>query len=235
MRTVDKSGAAFAEAPDAAFYPELVEQGGLYRVLQRIGEERGLDLGDVRPGSDRGLAVYRTAKSDSSRGAIRISTVLNRRAFSIVFDSAVGSYVWAEGSATEPDQVAGVIDSWRGGMLLVPLREAFPFMQFSPMSQGYERGTQVETAWGLLLTGDAHASRRGMLTVLQANSLVSGLFPFFSMGTLRLARDCFDREAGSISIDGQEDGRYSVRSSFDGALLADVELSNLADAVASLI
>ncbi|MDX3771552.1 MULTISPECIES: DUF6193 family natural product biosynthesis protein [unclassified Streptomyces] len=225
----------FADAPDAKFYPELVEHGGLYRALRYIAEVRGLDVGEVRPGSDRGLGLYRTAVMQSNRGIIRISTVLNRRAFSISLDSAAGDFVWASGSTGILDDVAEVVGAWRHGILLAPLRERYPFIKFSQMAQGYEQGAPVETAWDILLGNDEYVSHREMLTALHSNPRLRGLFPFFSHETLRLSMDCFNREAGEICIDLQDDGLYSVRSSLDGMVLADISMLALTDAVASLL
>lgn len=227
------SMASFAEAPDAKYYPELVAYGGLSQALRRLAEDRGLDLGDVRPASDRGLSVYRTAEAASSRGLIRISTVLNRRAFSISMDSAEGDFVWANGSTTTLGDVAEVIDAWRSGVLLAPLRERFPFIEFSKMAEGYECGEPAETAWGILLADDNRISHREMLAALRSNSRLSGMFPFFSHDVLRLAIDPFKRDAGEICIAPQGNGRFSVQSSSDGEILADVELADLADTASS--
>ncbi|WP_329119293.1 DUF6193 family natural product biosynthesis protein [Streptomyces sp. NBC_01465] len=227
-------GASFAEAPDAKFYPELVEFGGLSRALRRVAEERSLDLGDVRPGSEQGLSVYRTVEADSSRGPIRVSTVLNRRAFSISIDSAAGDFVWAYGSATTLEDLADVIDAWRSGVLLAPLQERFPFIDFSKMAEGYERGTPVETAWNILLSEDTYDSRREMVAALHSRPRLSELFPFFSHEVLRLAVDPFDRDAGEICIELQVNGLYSMRSS-DDEVLVGVGLADLADAATAIV
>jgi len=227
--------AGFAEAPDAEFYPELVEHGGLAEALGHLAEDRHLDLGDVRPGSNRGLSVYRTAETESARGLIRISTVLNRRAFSISMDSAEGDFVWACGSAPALGDVAEVIDAWRRGVLLGPLRERFPFIEFSKIAEGHERGTPVETAWSLLLADDTYISHREMLTALHSRRRLSELFPFFSHEVLRLAFDPLDREAGEVRIESHSDGRYCVTSSLGGEIPADIGLADLVDAIASLV
>ncbi|MFJ3235721.1 DUF6193 family natural product biosynthesis protein [Streptomyces sp. NPDC086787] len=150
-------------------------------------------------------------------------------------DSAEGDFVWANGSTASLGDIAEVIDAWRSGVLLVPLRERFPFIEFSEMAEGYERGEPVETAWRIVLADDNHISHREMLAALRSNSRLNGMFPFFSHNVLRLAIDPYSRDAGEICIELQGDGRFSVQSSPGGAILADVELADLADMASSFV
>ncbi|MBS2539915.1 hypothetical protein KGQ20_44955 [Catenulispora sp. NF23] len=226
---------SFAEGPDARFYPDLVESGSLSQALRVVADAEDLDVGNLRPGSSPELSVYRTAETDSDHGLIRVSTVLNRRAFSISIDSAKGNFVWADGSTTDLADVTRVIHAWCSGVVLAVLNARFPFMEFSRQAEGFERGNPSETAWDILLEDTYYAPQRGVLSLLCANPALSKLFPFYSHDVLRLAMDPFDRGAGEIKIERRNDGRFDVTRSPGGNHLMNIEIADLAAAGASLL
>jgi hypothetical protein len=226
---------SFAEGPDAKFYPDLVESGSLSQTLRALADAEDLEIGNLRPGSSPELSEYRTAETDSERGLIRVSTVLNRRSFSISIDSVQGNFVWTDGSTTSLTDVAQVIDAWRSGSTLDQLNARFPFMEFSRLAGGFERGTPGETAWDILLEDPYYAPQRDMLSLLRAEPTLSRLFPFYSHGVLRLAIDPLDRDSGEIDIERRDDGRFDVSRSPGGKALTGIELFDLARAASSLI
>ena len=234
MNPLDAPDSGFADAPEAGYYPELVDQGGLARALRSIAQDRQLDLGELRVGSNVGLGVYRTAETGSTRGLIRVSTVLNRRAFSISLDSARGHFVWANGSTSNLLEVAGVIDAWRGGILLAVLSNRFPFMEYPKISQGYEDGTPVPTQWQILIESEeSYIVNRPLLLAAHENPRLSELFPFFSHGVLRLQMDCFDRSAGSIKLNQLSNGNYRVETTVLSENM--VEVPSMEEAVAAAV
>jgi hypothetical protein len=235
----------FAEAPDAECYPDLVESGTLAHALRRVAEECGVDLGEIRPG-EQGSDVYRRARLEAGRGPIWVKTALHKRNFLISLTNSAGGaggWGWPEGGTASLDEVVEVVAAWQGGIQLIPFGERFPFMRFSRMAVASERGTLVETAWDIVLTEnleeEGYARYREMAVALHSDPRLRRLFPFFSHVTLRLKLDPYNLETGGIYVDLQDDGRYSVRSEIagpsGGAILTDVSLPHLADAVVSLL
>ncbi|ARF57087.1 hypothetical protein B1H19_25545 [Streptomyces gilvosporeus] len=97
-------------------------------------------------------------------------------------------------------------------MKLKELNAHFPFMQYDELAQSYENGDPVATQWGNLLTDEMFSSARGLLRQIHSDDQLRKLFPFFSHGTLRLARDYSDRTAGEIWITPLRSGGYRIES-----------------------
>jgi hypothetical protein len=238
------------------YYADLIESGGLPQALQRIAGECGLDLGDVRSDSERWMAAPTTVVTDSSRGRIWINIAPRERSFSICLGSRL-RFPWAEGWAASLEEVAEVIDAWRGGILLASLRERFPFLDVERRAEEYERGRPpAETSWDIILTDDECSPHLEMATLLHSRPRIRSLYPEFDRQALRLFMDFRDGDAGSIRIEPEGGGLWTVWSAKDGeevyiqlpngigyytfapcadAALSGVRLQDLPDAVESFL
>ncbi len=201
------------EALDPEFYSDIIECGGLARAIEGAAHEYSVNLGAVRPQSKMRLALYRTASVKSNRGRVRIGIILGNRTFSMAFDSARGHFVWASGGTGNLVDVVQALDAWRNGCLLADMNRRFPFIQYPRLSLGYENGTPVETAWEILFEGASDSGRNELLATVYADERLRKLFPYFSHETLRLARNCYDREAGEFSVAWQPDATILVNFS----------------------
>jgi hypothetical protein len=198
------------------YYPDLIQDGGLPGALQRVARERGLDLGNVSSDSERWLAAPATVVADSSRGRIWINIGLSGRSFSIALGSGLG-FPWAEGKTASLEEVAAVIGAWRGGILLAPLRERFPFLGIERRAEEYERGRPpAETSWDIILADEEYSSEREMTTLLHSRPRIRSLYPDFDVLTLRLFLDFHDKAAGAIRVEPEEGGLWTVWFTKDG-------------------
>ncbi|WP_306971706.1 hypothetical protein [Streptomyces canus] len=127
-----------------------------------------------------------------------------------MLDSSRGAFVWASGGTADLNEVAALVDAWRNGISLRALVERFPFMAYDRLSLGYEDGTPIETQWDILLNSQEFTEYRNMLLRVRVNTYLGKMFPFFSHETLRLVKDCFDRNSEGIFIDPRPDGSYFI-------------------------
>jgi hypothetical protein len=244
---------AYTYSELAKHYPDLFEGGGMLRTLQRIAEERDLDLGAIESDSDH---VHATVTADSDRGLIWINVAGERRAFLVRLGSELG-FPWAEGWAPSMEEVAEVIDAWRGGIPLASLKDRFPFLEISQRAMEYVLGKSLaESCWNDILADDEFRSDRDMVALLHSRPRIRVLRPEFSHRTLRLFVDPYDRSAGDIRVEPKSDRAWSVWSSKDAEevyiplpggsgyydfappgdkVLADVTMQDLPDAVESFI
>lgn len=195
---------------DANLYPDLFESGGLVSAMIQCSQANDMELGPVRPATESPRARFITAVADTDRGAIFIHLGARRRKFSISIEGDV--HPWADGGTDDLLSAVKVVHVWRRGATLEKLKSDFPFMHYSELAKAYESGDPVATQWEQLLDTEEFSSVRAILQKVYADDRLRLLFPFFSHGTLRLARDYSDRTAGEIWISPLPDGHYRVES-----------------------
>jgi hypothetical protein len=166
---------------------------------------------------------------------MRVLLGLGRRWFAVTFDNVDADLVWASGGTDDLREVVAVLGAWRRGDTLRELGNSFPFMKYSRLSEGYERGTPVETQWEIILDDPRGSVRRDLLLRLHADDRLRRMFPSFSHETLRLAKDHSDRSAGEVLIDARSDGTYAIWSSVDDRVRSVTGLEELATTVASML
>jgi len=206
-------GLEAADVLDAMLYADLVEAGGLAAALRAVARETGLDLGPVEPSDKWGRSAFVTARTDSSRGPVAVLLGLDKRRFSLSLGSRQAAHGWAEGGMADLNEAARAIAAWRQGTKLREMAVQFPFVEYSALSQAYEDGTPVESQWRDLLASPEHAGYHDLLERLHADAEIAELFAFFSMGTLRLAKDSIDYSLGEIFVKLRSDGGLVVPSS----------------------
>ncbi|MFF4245405.1 DUF6193 family natural product biosynthesis protein [Streptomyces sp. NPDC001822] len=193
-------------------YVDLIERVGLRSAIISIANQYRIDLGAQlgAPGSDD--RVQSLAKFESIRGRMRVSFASRANRFTVTMDSGRG-YVWASGSTADLFEVVGAMGHWRRGAKLEQLSEKFPFMEFDRLSKAYEDGNPVETQWDIVIGGGEFIGYRDLLLALHADPGLRTMFPFFSHWTLRMAKDCYDAQAGEILIKPSADVGYVIWSS----------------------
>jgi len=207
-------GLEAADVLDTTLYADLIEADGLAAALRAIARETGLDLGPVEPSDQWGRAAFVTARTISDRGPIAVLLGLDKRRFSLSLGSRQAGHGWAEGGTSDLIDAARAIDAWRQGAKLREMAARFAFVEYPPLSQAYEDGTQVQSQWQELLTAPEYAEHHGLLQRLHADSEIRKLFPFFSMGALRLAKDSVDYSLGEIIVKPRSGGgEYAIASS----------------------
>nr|WSX50096.1 hypothetical protein OG409_14770 [Streptomyces sp. NBC_00974] len=219
-----------SEILDVEHYADLVEYGGLAAAITCVSRRNGMDLGRIYPQATSGKGLYKTAHADSSRGRMSVLLGLGRRSFSLKLEGR--GFVWASGSTSDLSALTAAMDAWRRGEKLRDLSRDFPFLEYGRISQGHEDGIPVETQWNIVLESERLRPYRDLLLSVRADARLRELFPTFSHDTLRLAVDCYDREAGEIVIQVLPDGSHSVLASADE--VSDT-LAELAGAAASAV
>ncbi|MEU5957294.1 DUF6193 family natural product biosynthesis protein [Streptomyces sp. NPDC047525] len=196
------------------FYPDLAELGGLQRALVQESRQEGLDLGVMAGATSDPFEDPSSAKLLSDRGTIMIYLGAEERRFYISIASVQHS--WAEGVTDDLSSVVGVAKDWQNGVTLAELNSRFPFMEYSDLAQAYEGGNPVAIQWGSLLHDEVFAEYRPLTREIYAHEQLRALFPFYSMGMLRLSTDHTSRQAGEIRISPLRTGGYRVESTVSG-------------------
>ncbi|MFJ3221597.1 DUF6193 family natural product biosynthesis protein [Kitasatospora sp. NPDC086801] len=193
-------------------YPELGRFEGLTAAIRATAAEHGISLGD----EPRPTVVDWTpqvAAFESPGRRMKVNVLLEERGFVIWLGSGRGLLSSASGTTADIVETARVIAAWKKGATLKELSDSFPFMTYSRLSQGYEDGNPEAVMWHLLLENQEFTQYRDLLAALHAEPRLAEMFPFFSMWTLRLARDAYREQAGELLIQQQADGSYLLWSS----------------------
>ncbi|WP_310723978.1 DUF6193 family natural product biosynthesis protein [Streptomyces sp. N2A] len=215
---------------DSNLYPDLMEAGGLAAAMVRAAREHGIDLGSVWPGSTSQRAHYVSAVAESDRGPILVGLGAEKRWFSISIEGDL--HPWASGGTDSLVSVVRVLDSWRSGATLQELNALFPFMCYGELEEARERGDVVATQWRHILAEGNQFFDQSLLCEIHSHERLRELFPFFSHGILRIARDHTDRRAGEIWITPLRSGAYRVE---DTAADASREVAQSPDQVISAV
>ncbi|RKT09593.1 hypothetical protein BX285_6688 [Streptomyces sp. 1114.5] len=194
------------------YYPELARYGGLTAAFLATAAEHGIDLGDELRAPEPDWTPT-AAQFDSPRGTMWVNLWLEERGFSIKLGNSRGGHPWAEGATPDIAEAAGVLAAWKHGATLTELSERFPFMTYTRLSQGYEDGNPEAVMWDLQIGDPKFEEYRDLLIALRAEPQLARMFPFFSMWTLRLAKDAYREEPGELLIRQQDDGSYLLWSS----------------------
>lgn len=211
-RTPD--GLTPADALNAELYPDLIEAGGLAAALRQIADAEHLDLGDIKVQNEWGRSAFTTARLTADRGAMAVLLGGDSRRFSISAGQAFKDPGWVTGSTPDLSETARMLAAWRTGVKLRELTVRFPFLEYPPISQGYENGAPVPAQWKIVLADQETETHRDLLTALHEDDVTRGMFPYFSMFTLRLAADPYDMSAAEVVVaTGPEEGCYRVTSS----------------------
>jgi hypothetical protein len=216
-------------------YPDLAELGGLPGALAHTSQENGIDLGVIEGATSASSDDSNSAKLLSDRGTIMIYLGAEERRFYVSIADV--QHAWAEGVTDDLPAVVGVASSWQTGVTLRELSSRFPFMEHSELAQAYEDGDPVTIQWGTLLHDDAFEDYRPLTREVYADERLRTLFPFYSMGMLRLSKDHTSRRAGEIRISPLSGGGYRVESTAsDGKTETHVEeLSRVGEAAVALL
>lgn len=220
-----------SEILDVEHYADLVEYGGLVAAIEYVSRRNGIDLGRIYPQATSGAGLYKTANADSSRGKMSVLLGLGRRSFSLKLEGR--GFIWAGGSTSDLSTLTMAMDAWRRGEKLRDISRDFPFLEYERISQGHEDGNPVETQWNIVIESARLRPYRNLLLSVRADARLRELFPTFSHDTLRLAMDCYDREAGEIVIQLLPDGSRSVLASADEVSSTLAELTSAAASVLS--
>ncbi|KOV13326.1 hypothetical protein ADK60_29985 [Streptomyces sp. XY431] len=194
-------------------YPELARHKGLMAAILATAADHGLDLGDGphAPGPDGAPTV---ARFDSPRGGMEVVLRPAERGFDISLYSDRGWFSqWADGTTADLAEATRVLAAWKHGETLTGLAQHFPFMTYTRLSQGYDEGNQVTVMWDLQIGDPKFAQYRELLIALRAEPRLAQMFPFFSMWTLRLAKDSLRKQPGQLLIQQKDDGSYLLWSS----------------------
>lgn len=211
-RTPD--GLTPADALNAELYTDLIEAGGLAAALRKVAHAEHLDLGEVKVQNEWGRAAFTTARLTSNRGAMAVLLGSDSHRFSISAGQPFQDPGWVSGSTPDLAEAARMLAAWRTGAKIRELAARFPFVEYPPISQGYEDGTPVPAQWELVLADQEAEDYRDLLTALHADDVAGGMFPYISMFTLRLAADPYDMSAAEVVVArGPEKGLYRVSSS----------------------
>ncbi|MCX4550137.1 MULTISPECIES: DUF6193 family natural product biosynthesis protein [unclassified Streptomyces] len=194
---------------DASLYPDLIQLGGLVPAMVHVAEMAEIDLPSIRPQSQSGRARFSTARLESTDCVVLILLGLDERWFSISIEC--DGHPWASGGTDDLMTAVRVANSRHEGASLSEIGRKFPFMHHSELAQAYESGDPVKTQWRLLLSDSDFHSSRPLLQEIHSNDQLRALFPFFSHGVLRLAKDHSDRTAGEIWITPLPDSRYRIK------------------------
>lgn len=230
----DPFGLGLTPYMDLPDLPDLPELGGLQRALARESRQRGIDLGSMEGAtSAASFEDPSSAKLTSARGTIMVYLGAEERRFYISIADVQHS--WTEGATDDVGAVVEVADAWRNGVTLRELNSRFPFMEYSDLAQAYEDGDPVAIQWGALLHGDEFAEYRQLTREVYADERLRSLFPFYSMGMLRLSKDHTSRQAGEIRISPLRGGGYRVGSTAsDGATHVE-DVSHTVEAAVALL
>ncbi|MEU4795816.1 DUF6193 family natural product biosynthesis protein [Streptomyces sp. NPDC023327] len=214
-------------------YPDLAELGGLQQALAHAAGQRGKDLGLIEGATSPSLEDPNSAKLLSGRGTIMIYLGADERRF--IISTANVRHSWMEGVTDDFGDVMDVVLAWQGGTTLQDLGSRYPFMEYNELAQANEDGDPVATQWDVLLRDDAFADYLPLTREIHAQERLRSLFPFYSMGMLRLSRDHTSRQAGEIRISPLRGGGYRVESTTSGEQIHVAALDQLADAALSLL
>ncbi|MEY9887711.1 hypothetical protein ABIA31_001340 [Catenulispora sp. MAP5-51] len=211
-RTPD--GLTPADALNADLYPDLIEAGGLAAALRQVAHAEHLDLGEIKVQNEWGRSAFTTARLTADRGAMAVLLGGDSHRFSISAGQPFRDPGWVSGSTPDLAEAVRMLAAWRTGVKLRELTARFPFLEYPPISQGYEDGTPVPAQWKIVLTDQEAETYRDLLTALHADDVTGGMFPYLSMFTLRLAADPYDMSAAEVVVArGPEEGGYRVSSS----------------------
>ncbi|MGG2461618.1 DUF6193 family natural product biosynthesis protein [Streptomyces sp. RGM 3693] len=232
----EKDGACseVLSAVNVDLYPDLVHYGGLTSAIIRISMENGAELGSIRPASESRQGRFVTAEVKSERGPILVFLGAEERWFSISIEG--DGHQWAGGGTDDLLTVIKVLEAWRRGVGLKELRTRFSFMHYDDLAEAREAGDPVSFQWIRLLADEQFSSARPLLRQIHSNGKLCTLFPAFSRGVLRLAKDYSDRTAGEISVTPLRGGHYRVESTDPGANGREVDsMDGAIDAILSLL
>jgi hypothetical protein len=175
---------------DAEWYPDVAAEGSLATALEKAARETGADIGGVEPMTSN---VFQGAWMPSVRGGIVVNTVRGKRLFSISMandgTSTAGNsstrttynrQSWAYGATDDLSDVVRAADSWRRGLKLRELQEAFPFMTYSRMALANEDGNAREVLWDLLIDEPDYRQARPLLQAARADDQLGQMWPSVS-------------------------------------------------------
>lgn len=214
-------------------YPDLVELGGLQRALTQASQQSGVDLGAIEGATSAPFEDPNSAKLTSGRGTIMIYLGAEERRFYISIADV--QHAWTEGVTDDLAAVVEVADLWRNGVTLRELNSRFPFMEYGELAQAYEDGDPVAIQWGTLLHDDEYAEYRPLTREVHADERLRALFPFYSMGMLRLSKDHTSRQAGEIRISPLRGGGYRVGSTASDGETHVEHMSHTVEAAVALL
>lgn len=218
---------------NSELYPDLVELGGLVKALTHVSRQSGIDLGVVESASSNPRGHLFNAKVTSGRGLIGISLAAHKRSFAINISDA--QHQWAVGDTSSLLTAVEVAESWQNGITLRELKSRFPFMEYNELAQAYEDGDPVATQWGTLLHDEVFAAHRSLTREIYANEQLRSLFPFYSMGMLRLSTDHTSRQAGEIRISPLRSGGYRVEFTVSGRETHVENMDRIAEAAVAFL
>lgn len=200
-------------------YPDVFQSGGLGPLLEDTARRAGVDPGPITPVD--GVQGFWTVLLRTDHGVVGVFLGSDQRVFLI--NVSVESRPWASGFTEDPTEVVRVADLWRRGTTLHGLHERFPFMTYTRLAEGYERGNPIEAQWQDLLEREDLRQIRPLLQAAQADEVLGPLFPMVTHYTLaRFDLDHWNRGAAQVRIGLTPDGRYQVEASWvDGSRLVD--------------
>jgi hypothetical protein len=103
----------------------------------------------------------------------------------------------AHGAVDEPAQVVGVTRRWLEGADLTSLKSAYPFVEFTELQLGYERGDARETQWRILLA-DGNEMYREVIALAAADPSIRCRFPAVGHNLLFFADEFSSRPMASV-------------------------------------
>lgn len=189
-----------ADALNAELYSDLVEAGGLAAALRQVAHAEHLDLGEIKVQNEWGRSAFTTARLTADRSAVAVLLGGDSRRFSISAGQPFKDPGWVSGSTPDLSEAARMLSAWRAGTKLKELTARFPFLEYPPISQGYEDGAPVPAQWEIVLADQEADGYRDLLIALRTDDLVGGMFPYLSMFTLRLAANPYDMSAAEVVV-----------------------------------
>ncbi|WP_433261323.1 DUF6193 family natural product biosynthesis protein [Actinosynnema sp. CS-041913] len=196
---------------DWSFYPDVARVFSLRVALQSELDRLGRGLAVRLPAAPGWRDTGAVVRHEDRR--VDVGMGIQERVFLMRF--RVHDVELASGTTSDLAAVAGSIATWTGGALVRDLSAAWPFAQFSPWSEAYERGEGIEWRW------QRYVGHRGLpphLTALRpflvaamGQPRLRALYPFTSMYTLGFRPTIRYVESDGPWVQSLDDGRFRVR------------------------
>ncbi|MFF1698262.1 DUF6193 family natural product biosynthesis protein [Streptomyces sp. NPDC058257] len=108
-------------------------------------------------------------------------------------------------------------------------------MEYNELAQAHEDGDPIAAQWGILVHDGVFAGHGSLTREIYANERLRALFPFYSMGMLRLSTDHTSRQAGEIRISPLRSGGYRVESTVSGSGTRVESMDRIAEAAVAFL
>lgn len=215
--------------PDPAeLFPDVARQGSLAAALQKVADEHGLSLGEVRRNERHPLCAATVDSTTPRRDALRVQAAALKPSW-IATGWGMGINLIHGGWVDDLVHIAQVAHAWRAGTPLAEIKRTLPFVELTRRGEVAEQGPAavVDLQWQSLrdqaIGPSSRPAHRALIEAAHAEPGLRRLYPYTSMWTLRFSTTTgYPFSPDMITVEApRDDGPYVLKTSWTSPVLAE--------------